>query len=48
MSRLRDLRVLIGVACAVSGSSFVLGQGRDVALLASGRGTAPARGERRK
>ena len=32
MSRLRDLLVLIGVACAVSGSSFVLGQAQDVAL----------------
>ena len=32
MSRLRDLLVLIGVACAVSGSSFVLGQVQDVAL----------------
>jgi hypothetical protein len=32
MSRFRDLLVLIGVACAVSGSSFVLGQAQDVAL----------------
>jgi hypothetical protein len=32
MSRLRDLLVLIGVACAVSGSSFVLGQAQDVAV----------------
>src|SRR5208283_4014388 len=32
MSRLRDLLVLTGVACAVSGSSFVLGQAQDVAL----------------
>ena len=32
MSRLRDVLVLIGVACAVSGSSFVLGQAQDVAL----------------
>ncbi len=32
MSRLRDLLVLIGVACAVSGSSFALGQAQDVAV----------------
>jgi len=32
MSRLGDLLVLTGVACAVSGSSFVLGQVQDVAL----------------
>ena len=32
MSRLGDLLVLTGVACAVSGSGFVLGQVRDVAL----------------
>ena len=34
MSRLGDLLVLIGVACAVSGSSFVLGQAQDVAVPA--------------
>ena len=32
MSRLRDLLVPIGVACAVSGSSFVLGHAQDVAV----------------
>jgi hypothetical protein len=32
MSRLRDMLVLTGVACAVSGSTFVLGQAQDVAL----------------
>jgi hypothetical protein len=32
MSRLRDMLVLTGVACAVSGSSFVLVQAQDVAL----------------
>src|SRR5271165_6935964 len=32
MSRLRDLLVLMGIACAVSGSSFVLGQAQNVPL----------------
>ncbi|MGZ3318641.1 MAG: hypothetical protein ACXU95_15250, partial [Isosphaeraceae bacterium] len=48
MSRLRDLLVLIGVACAVSGSSFVLGQAQDVALPPPPAVVLPRPAERRK
>ena len=38
MSRLRDVLVVIAVACAVSGSSLVLGQAQKVAVRPEGRG----------
>ncbi len=48
MSRLGDLLVLTGVACAVPGSSFVLGQVQDVALRPPPAVAPPRPAEKKK